>query len=697
MTPYGIVINRMEEINYQDMRRTRRKKNQCSKALRYHLRFQIVPGKNVERDSRILSAFCKKHGVEEVVLFFAAEEWNNGLLSATEEDMWFTAIKKVKSVMDKSGVGVSLNPWMTVLHCNRGRTFPRDRKFKPMVSPAGEVSKACASFVDEKWRDYIYKLYGRFAKLGFRIIWVEDDFRYHNHEPLTWGGGFEPEVLERFAHRVGCKVRREEVVRNILKPGKPHSWRRKWMETWREIQLEVASGLTNAVAENSPGGTRIGLMSSHPSSHSIEGRDWRRLFDAFSINDQVAHRPHFAGYGESLGKDKAYSIMMLDIQRNFRPLDCEVAPEVENSPFTNWNKSDSLTWAEMALCMFYGSDVLFLDLFPFSGNRADEESQIGELLDRSRPGLEWISSKFSKVLQTCGVGIPWKEDAQAYVHTAKGQFMGELNASSLGPGYFLLPYGVPVSANWKKVNAIFGSLAWAFNDKELHQLLSGGLLLDGISADILCQRGFGNCIGVDFKTWVDREEGKYSIEMVTSKQTGVREGTYFNANLSHCLSILKPRKGAHEWTTIITPEKKRFGAGMIAYRNKLGGRVVTYASQDPARLPQSYQRQIITQRAIDFLAGGKGHLAMVTGGPHLLPIHFQEQGKNFVVVLNGSPDVAKPVVQIYHPTIKSIDATLLTPLVKPAKARINIVSRRNVVTMTSRTEVPYLGFLVLEW
>jgi len=125
----------------------------CS--LRYLLRFQIIPGKDVREDARDLASFCVRHKIEEVVLFFAAEEWNDGLLSASSEKLWFETIKTAKLEIEKHGISVSLNPWMTVLHCDRGRTFPKDRKFQPMVSPCGETSRACASFADERWRQYI--------------------------------------------------------------------------------------------------------------------------------------------------------------------------------------------------------------------------------------------------------------------------------------------------------------------------------------------------------------------------------------------------------------------------------------------------------------------------------------------------------------------------------------------------------------
>jgi len=663
--------------------------------LRYHLRYQIIPGENVERDARTLADFCRRHGVEEVVLFFAGEEWNNGLLSREEEDTWFETVKRAKKVLEEAGLTVSLNPWMTVLHTDRGRRFPKDRKFRPMVSPLGEESKACASFADPGWRGYIYELYGRFAKLGFRVIWVEDDFRYHNHAPLTWGGGFEPEMLERFSEKVGREVSREEVVENILKPGKPHPWRTKWMETWREVQLEVARGIAEAVERNSSGRTKLGLMSSNPSIHSTEGRDWKMLFRALSIGGEVAHRPHFAPYGESPGRDKTYSIMMLDLQRNLRPPRCEVAPEIENFPFTRWNKSDTQTWAEMALAMFYGSDALLLDLFPFTGNPADREPQIGELLDGSRPALEWISSKFHGDLKTCGVGIPWREDAQAYVRTRKGRSMEELDASSFGPGYLLLPYGVPVSSDPQKVNAVFGSLAWAFGDDKVHRMLSGGLMLDGESAEILCLRGFGRYIGVDFKGWAERKESKYSLEVVTSEEAGVEEGLYFSVNLLPRIAVIEPLEGAHMWSEVITPEREHIGACTVAFENELGGRVFTYAAPDPASLPRSYQRQTMTQRAVSFISKGNPSFPAVTGGAHLMPIHFVGDGRQFTVVFNGSPDAARPVVRMGGTTSGPSGATLLSPLKEPVEAEVEVVSEKDGVTVSSRTDVPYLGYLVL--
>jgi hypothetical protein len=276
--------------------------------------------------------------------------------------------------------------------------------------------------------------------------------------------------------------------------------------------------------------------------------------------------------------------------------------------------------------------------------------------------------------------------------------MHELGVPFLGAARFLLTYGVPVSASRQAVNAIFGPVAWALDHGEIEEMLSRGLLLDSVSADILCQRGFGRHIGVNLRRWLGREESTYAMEKVASDETGVRRGFHLTLLRVPRVAVLEPRRGAREWTTIVTPDRQRVGAGVVAFENKLGGRVVTFAVPDPGASPTglapSDQRQTIVQTAVRFLSRHRFASAMVSGGPHLNPIHFEGDGRRLVVIFNGSPDPARPVVRMDgRPTA----AALLAPLAKPKSARVRIISDREGVTITSETAVPYLGFLVLEW
>jgi hypothetical protein len=674
------------------------KRPKARKPVRYHLRFQILPGKHVQRDAATLAAFCRKHGVEEVVLFVASEEWNPGLLTAAQEDEWFKGVAAAKKVLERAGLSVSLNIWASVLHGGTGKKLPRGRGIKPMVSPTGEVNPAVASFADPAWRRYITHQYGRFARLGFRVLWIEDDFRYHNHRPLTWGGGFEEGMIRRFEKRLGRRVRREELVRNILRPGAPHPWRALWLATWREAQLEAAAAIAQAVRENAPGQSKVGLMSSGPAVHSTEGRDWGRLFEALSIDGQVAHRPHFRGAAMQAGREIARNIMMFDVQRRCQPDTAEIAPEIENYPFTRWGHSDSRTGVEMVLSLMFGSDALFLDLFPFAANPADQYPQIGQMLDECRPALEWTAARFDRQLDTRGVSLPYQFDTAQHVQTMQGKSMFELNVLPFQAGELLARYGVPVTFADGPVRALFGPAAWAFDDAEIWRLLGDGLMLDGAAAHILCQRGYGSMLGVDIPRIIPREQSDYSLEEVVADKLGVPRGHYMDVCHTAQTALLKPRRGAKVWTQILRPTGEHVCAGMVAFKNLLGGRVLTTSAIDPATsLHHNYQRQALWQSAVDFVAAGGFGSPTVTGGAHLVPAHFADRTRQFLAVFNECDDPAKPIIHLPVAPRGPITATLLAPLKKPQPVRVTARKRGRAATLESAAELPYLGGLVLEW
>ena len=61
-----------------------------------------------------------------------------------------------------------------------------------MVDPNGKVASAVICFLDPQWRKYYFETLRMYALEGFRVVWIDDDIRYHNHTPLDWGGCFCP-------------------------------------------------------------------------------------------------------------------------------------------------------------------------------------------------------------------------------------------------------------------------------------------------------------------------------------------------------------------------------------------------------------------------------------------------------------------------------------------------------------------------
>ncbi|GAA0946750.1 hypothetical protein [Nonomuraea longicatena] len=632
----------------------------------YHLRFQVLPGQDPAR----LARYCVEHGIEEVVLIYGSEEMHAGHPVGVGEDLWYEHVAASRDVLAAHGVAVSLNPWVTVGHADRGRT--QDLGFAPLVSPTGEVATAAASFACPVWREWLAGHYGRFSRLGFRVIWLEDDFRFHNHAPLTWGGGFEPEMLARFARLAGERPSREELVAAVTAPGAPHPWRALLQQTWREAQLEVLDLVRAAVG----GRAKLGLMSSGLGVASVEGRDWSAVFDRVEV-----HRPHFAPYGDTAARRLSYSVAMMELQRGLRPEGIEVAPEIENWPHTEWTKSDTQTWSEMVAARLGGADALLLDVHPFVTGDPHRYPRIGTMLTRSRAAVERAASP---ELSATGVGLPWWQDTAAYVQGDGG--LDGLHADPLRAAEYLLPYGVPVQSGRAPVNALFGKAAWGVPADSVEERLSGGLLLDGHAALVLTERGYGDLLGVRVEEIAERHtptRQPYSMERVHDT------GELLSVNVQSMVARLAAQPGAEVWTEIVTPRGEHWGDGRVAFENRLGGKVVTIAACRPEELGREDDGQRLAHRAVRFLGAD---LPLVTGGPHLIPQFATVGGRRRLAIANGSADPARPVVAL-DTEVTDVTATLLAPLAEP----VTVPTRRADGLLHVEADVPHRGYVLLEW
>ena len=251
---------------------------------RYILRYYIDPGFAEDKRIAELLELCKKGRIEEVMFFYNPEELFQGYPDDAEVESWFALAKKVKAALDGAGILMSINPWTTTVHVSRGRKFTeKQRMFQPMVGETGTVSPITACPFDPHWQEWLASFFARIAKeISPTAIWVEDDWRLHNHEPsMKYGGCFCPLHLARFEQETGIRTDREQLLKNILAPGESHPWRKPWLKVCRDSLLEPARRLYEKVHAANPQ-VRLGLMSSGPDVHSVEGRDWNLLKEALS-------------------------------------------------------------------------------------------------------------------------------------------------------------------------------------------------------------------------------------------------------------------------------------------------------------------------------------------------------------------------------------------------------------------------------
>jgi hypothetical protein len=156
----------------------------------YTLRFAMQSDRHEQAHFDKLLAFCNAARIDDVMFFINGEELNQGHLTREETGPWMEMIARGKTLLEPMGITTSINPWPTLLHGDWGRALRESQRFTRMTDPFGNTASAVACLICPEWRRYIADIYAFYAELHSEILWVEDDFRLHNHGPLEWGGCF---------------------------------------------------------------------------------------------------------------------------------------------------------------------------------------------------------------------------------------------------------------------------------------------------------------------------------------------------------------------------------------------------------------------------------------------------------------------------------------------------------------------------
>ncbi len=267
------------------------------------LRYCVDPHFNPEARLAELVSFCREAKVEEVMLFIGAEELSTGFPGELELVAYLQLAVRARELLAQAGVALSLNPWFTLYCVPRGRRRGREHPFRAMVGENGAHSPIVACPLCEAWQGYLADAFARMAReVGPVAIWLEDDWRLHNHGgDLGWGGCFCEEHLRRFSKSArpgGPEVGRAELLAAILQPGPPHPWRRHWLQLSRKSLLTPLRRVAEAVRAASPE-TEGALMSSLPDQHALEGRDWQAFAETLGHGKgRFLLRPHLRPYTE---------------------------------------------------------------------------------------------------------------------------------------------------------------------------------------------------------------------------------------------------------------------------------------------------------------------------------------------------------------------------------------------------------------
>ena len=372
------------------------------------LRAQIFPDKNADQRIKSLVDFCVQYGFDNIILMFNGECFNIGHITNDELKPWIDVIKKAKVEFAKHNISTSINPWFEIGHLDRGRKLRKDQNFQNMVDFNGKSTELVVCPLDEKWQEYYLNQMAYYVKeIEPDTLWIEDDFRLHNHEPLEWGGCFCPLHMKKYQEKLGYPISRENLKKKILEG--PSKERDAFLEVSFETMDELAKKISNKVKSLNLN-TSIALMSSMPEMHAVENRNWNKLLNDLSSDGNKIDRIHLPCYIEISPKKYIYEFNRNSmVVRSFIGDDTFIYPELENSAFSSFAKSPRFLKFQVESAIPLGLSGMTYDIFDFCGNGAQNEFGYGPVLKELTPYLSKIKELDLNPSELTGIVIPIDE------------------------------------------------------------------------------------------------------------------------------------------------------------------------------------------------------------------------------------------------------------------------------------------------
>lgn len=534
------------------------------------LRAQIYPDEYYQERIDSIKDFCLKYGVKNVILIFNGEEHNVGHIKDEELPPWMKVMKEAKTQLNAVGVSISLNPWMEMGHLDRGRKLQEGQNFVTMVDRNGKQSQLVACPLDETWKKYyLHQLEYYVKEIKPEVLWIEDDFRLHNHPPLDWGGCFCSLHMKEFSKRLGKEETREEFVKH-LEEAIPSIERKVWLDFSFETIDGLAKEIEETVKRANPS-THVGLMSSMPSQHAMEARHWAKLHEDLSPDGIKIDRIHLPSYREEGSKKYYFDFNRISmVNRSFIGDDCLIYPELENSSFSSFVKDNKFVAFQLESAIPLGLSGMTYNIYAHCGNGVQEEFGYGERIKELTPYLNKVKELNLLPSQMKGITFPFDENT--VYHTHKQGFLNLIPKDFDIVGYFSsLGYSYKVSKDKSFNNQIVflnGQNVRNFSKDELIELFKNNyVFVDGIAASILQEYDLLYLIHAKSVEFRGQHHQYDAFEMMLND-------TY--DNMHHYKATSQRRNG--DYYSIVYEDDVNIVSGLFDARMKLTGNGVAYTS-----------------------------------------------------------------------------------------------------------------------
>lgn len=467
------------------------------------LRIQVVPDHFEKQRIESIIAFCKKYAFDNVMLFLNSEDYCVGHMTKEEAQPWLETMKRAKQAFVDAGLTVSLNPWIELGHLDRGRTLKEGQNFVTQVDYHGTACDMVACPMDENWRAYFLDFYEHIIRqIEPEVIWIEDDFRLHNHDPLEYGGCFCAHHMAAFNRELGTDYSRDEFVDRLFRKHPEEAVKKAFLNVNRRCMVDLAEQIGRKISQIGLG-TKVALMSSMHQYHSAEGRDWEGIHKGLAQNGPMINRLHLPMYLETVSTKMYYYSFNLTpfVCRSLLPEKTHILPELENGSFMTFAKDSETVRFQVESALPLEIEGMTYDIFDFAGNGAVEAFGYGQAVSGVMPYLTAVCDSGYAYQDLRGIVIP-VEEKSAYYRPVQNS-INDLMPDQYDFGALIQTHGLSAQCSkekaWKdQVVLLAASSVYQFTDDQLRALFADNrVILEGKAAILLIDRGLGSLIGAE--------------------------------------------------------------------------------------------------------------------------------------------------------------------------------------------------------
>ena len=476
---------------------------------KYSLRITLSPSLDYEKRIENIVAFCKMADIDDVMFFIAGEELCVGHITKEQAKKYVDVIVKAKEILAKEGITTSLNPWMTIGHWNAGRQLQEGQNFRTMVGHDGEKSTIVACPLCENWREYFIDLMNYYAEtIKPKTMWLEDDFRLSNHEPVSLGC-FCGEHVKMFNEMAGTNLDRQGIIDAIFSDKK---YRGIYLDLARISFEDTLEEITSKIYQDN-----FGLMTG--GACLAEGKRFSKLFNILEKNSKTKpfNRICLYSYRQRGLQEYTWTFNSGSMFVRFLTGNSAIClSEMENFPFSLYTKSAHYTKYQLLTTAPLRLDGDTINIFGMNGNAVNNYQRYAKAFKDVKPYLSKVTDLKLGEMQTTGIQVLVNENSAYTIKNAK-EFR-DLNPKETWIFAYLaqLGFNCAYTSNIQmkgQVVACSGEILRNYTDQQIIDLFNKNqVVVTGKCVEVLKERNLLDLIGVEDYKILKERNGTHTME-----------------------------------------------------------------------------------------------------------------------------------------------------------------------------------------